>query len=104
MPRCRPALAASTFVLMRRPTYNHLPAVHATPVNPLRVSGHPLYRAVQGGHEGCSVSAVRRDHVLRAAAVGLVLYGLFGFALLLLGFAIAWQTFAQIDQLRGALS
>jgi hypothetical protein len=47
---------------------------------------------------------VRRDKVLRAAAVGLVLYGLFGLALLLLGFSIVWQTFAGIDQLRGSLS
>jgi hypothetical protein len=47
---------------------------------------------------------VRRDQVLRAAAVGLVLYGLLGFALLLLGFSIVWQTFAGIDQLRGSLS
>ena len=46
---------------------------------------------------------MRRDHVLRAAAVGLVLYGLLGFALLLLGFSIVQQTFAGIDQLRGSL-
>jgi hypothetical protein len=47
---------------------------------------------------------VQRDQVLRAAAVGLVLYGLLGFALLLLGFSIVWQTFDRIDQLRGSLS
>ena len=47
---------------------------------------------------------VRRDKVLRAAAVGLVLYGLLGFALLLVGFSIVWQTFESIDQLRGSLS
>jgi hypothetical protein len=47
---------------------------------------------------------MRRDKVLRAAAVGLVLYGLLGFALLLLGFSIVWQTFAGIDQLRDSLS
>ena len=56
-----------------------------------------------GGHGGCSRFAVRRDHVLRVAAVGLVLYGLLGFALLLLGFSIVQQTFAGIDQLRGSL-
>lgn len=32
-----------------------------------------------------------------------MLYGLFGFALLLLGFSIVQQTFAGIDQLRGSL-
>jgi len=47
---------------------------------------------------------VRRDQVLRAAAVGLVIYGLLGFALLLLGFSIVWQTFAEIDRLRSSLS
>jgi hypothetical protein len=47
---------------------------------------------------------VQRDQVLRAAAVGLVLYGLLGFALLLLGFSIVWQTFDGIEQLRGSLS
>lgn len=43
---------------------------------------------------------VRRDRFLRVAAVGLVVYGVFGFALLGLAYTVAAQTFAQVDALR----
>jgi hypothetical protein len=43
---------------------------------------------------------VRRDKFLRVAAIGLVVYGLFGFGLLILAYVVTAQTFAQLDQLR----
>jgi hypothetical protein len=38
-----------------------------------------------------------RDHVLRIAAVGLVIYGLLGFVLLWLGYQITSRTFEQLE-------
>src|SRR5438876_136031 len=46
---------------------------------------------------------MRRDQVLRAASIGLILYGLLGFALLWLGFQIARQTFDQVEALGAGL-
>jgi hypothetical protein len=42
---------------------------------------------------------MRRDRFLRVAAIGLVVYGLFGFALLALAYSVASQTFAQLEAL-----
>jgi DNA repair ATPase RecN len=44
-----------------------------------------------------------RDKIIRAASVGLILYGLLGFVLLLLAYVVASQTFAEIDALRRSL-
>jgi hypothetical protein len=43
---------------------------------------------------------VRRDKFLRVAAIGLVVYGLFGFGLLALAYVVTAQTFAQLEALR----
>jgi hypothetical protein len=42
---------------------------------------------------------VRRDKFLRVAAIGLVVYGLFGFGLLALAYVVTAQTFAQLEAL-----
>lgn len=42
---------------------------------------------------------MRRDKFLRVAAIGLVVYGLFGFGLLALAYVVASQTFAQLGEL-----
>lgn len=44
-----------------------------------------------------------RQQVLRAAAVGLIVYGLFGFVLVALGFTIARTTFDEVGLLRRSL-
>lgn len=44
-----------------------------------------------------------RDKVIRAASIGLIVYGLLGFVLLLLAYVVASQTFAEIDALRRSL-
>lgn len=48
-------------------------------------------------HAVCRSDGVVRDHVLRVAAVGLVLYGILGFVLIGLGYQIASRTFREID-------
>jgi hypothetical protein len=44
-------------------------------------------------------ASVRRDKLLRVAAIGLVVYGLFGFGLLALAYVVTAQTFAQLAAL-----
>src|SRR5438874_1708119 len=48
-------------------------------------------------------SKVQRDHFLRAAAIGLVVYGIFGFVLLGLAYVVASRSFDQIESLRRSL-
>jgi hypothetical protein len=47
---------------------------------------------------------VIRDKVLRIASIGLVLYGLFGFALVALGYSISSQTLGELEAVRSSLS
>jgi hypothetical protein len=56
------------------------------------------------GHGSCSSRAsVIRDHVLRLAAVALVLYGLLGFVLLGFAYTLARQTLDEIEAARAAI-
>ena len=47
---------------------------------------------------------VIRDHALRVAGVGLVLYGLLGFALIFIGYRLIDETFVQIEALQSSLA
>lgn len=44
-----------------------------------------------------------RDHTLRLAAIGLIVYGLLGLALVAISSVVAWRTFEQLDQIGASI-